>query len=141
MIKNLFKYPTSYLFVIIILYSVYDYFEHIGRNGSTFEKYPWNWMFFSISVILSFILVVLLSKKSIEKILNKKNLVFEVMGIGIWLALYLSFLGPIINKFFWPFNTLHFGFKFGPFFIILILYFVVRVIINLAIGKNGLYSK
>ena len=141
MIKNLFKYPTTYLFIITILYSVYDYFEHIGRSGSTFEEHPWYWLFFSISAILTLIFIVLLTKKSLEKALHKKNLLFEVIGIGIWLALYLSILGPIINKLFWPFDTLHFGFKFGPFFIVLIVYFVIRLIINLVIGKNGLYSQ
>ena len=141
MIKNLFKYPTTYLFTITILYSVYDYFEHISRSGSTFEEHPWYWMFFSISAILTLIFVVLLTKKSLEKALHKKNLLFEVIGIGIWLALYLSILGPIINKLFWPFDTLHFGFKFGPFFIVLIVYFVIRLITNLVIGKNELYSK
>ena len=141
MIKNLFKYPTTYLFTITILYSVYDYFEHIGRSGSTFEEHPWYWLFFSISAILTLIFIVLLTKKSLEKALHKKNLLFEVIGIGIWLALYLSILGPIINKLFWPFDTLHFGFKFGPFFIVLIVYFVIRLIINLVIGKNGLYSQ
>ena len=141
MIRNLFKYPTTYLFTIVIIFSVFDYFEHIGRNGSAFEEHPWYWLFFSISAILSFIFGVLLAKKSIENILNKKNLVFEVIAIGIWLALYLSILGPIINKVFWPFNTLQFGFKFGPFVIILIGYFFIRVIINLVIGKNGLHSK
>ena len=141
MIKNLFKYPTTYLFTITILYSVYDYFEHIGRSGSTFEEHPWYWLLFSISAVLSLIIIVLLVKNIIQRIFKHKNLVVEVTAIGIWLALYISILGPIINKLFWPFDNLYFSFNFGPFFIILIGYFVIRIVINLIMKKNVLYSK
>ena len=141
MIKNIIKYPTTYLFTIVILYSVYDYFEHIGRKGSTFQEHPWYWLLFSISAVLSLILIVLLVKNIIQRIFKNKNLVIEVTAIGIWLALYISILGPIINKLFWPFDNLYFNFNFGPFFIILIGYFLIRIVINLIIQKNVLYSK
>ena len=141
MIKNLFKYPTTYLFTITILYSVYDYFEHIGRNGSTFEEHPWYWLLFSIAAILSLIIIVLLLKKFIQRIFNQKSLIIEIAAIGIWLLLYISILGPLIDKLFWPFDDLHFSFSFGPFIIILIAYFIIRLLINLVIGKNALYSK
>jgi len=141
MIKKLIKYPIFHIIVILITYSVYDYFEHIGRKGSTFEEHPWYWLFFSLSAVLSFILVVLLAKEMMQKIFNQKNLLFEVTAIGIWLALYLSILGPLINKLSWPFDVLHFRFSFGPFFIILIAYFIIRIVINLVIGKNAMYSK
>lgn len=141
MIKKLIKYPISYLMAIIVIYSVYDYFEHIGRSGSTFEEHPWYWLLFSISATLSLILIVLLLKKVFQRIFNHKNLVIEVTAIGVWIALYLSILGPLIDRLLWPFDDLHFRFSFGPFFIILIGYFIIRIIINLVIGKNAFYSK
>lgn len=141
MIKKLLKYPIAYLIAIVVMYSVYDYFEHIGRSGSTFEEHPWYWFLFSITAVLSFILVVLLVKKMIQRIFNQKNLVIELTAIGIWLALYISILGPLIDKLLWPFDDLHFSFNFGPFFIILIVYFIIRLLINLVIGKSALYSK
>lgn len=141
MIKKLLKYPVAYLIAIVVIYSVYDYFEHIGRSGSTFEEHPWYWLLFSISAVLSFIFVVLLVKKMIQSIFNQKNLVIELTAIGIWLALYISILGPLIDKLLWPFDDLHFSFNFGPFFIILIVYFIIRLLINLVIGKSALYSK
>lgn len=141
MIKKLIKYPIAYLMAIVVIYSVYDYFEHIGRSGSTFEEHPWYWLLFSISVVLSLIVIVLLVKKIIQRIFKHKNLVIEVAAIGIWLALYISILGPIINKLFWPFDNLYFSLRFGPFFIILIGYFLIRIVINLIIQKNVLYSK
>lgn len=141
MIKKLIKYPIAYLMALVVIYSVYDYFEHIGRSGSTFEKHPWYWLLFSISGVLSLIVIVLLVKKIIQSIFKHKNLVIEVTAIGIWLALYISILGPIINKLFWPFDNLYFSFSFGPFFILLIGYFLIRVVINLITQKNVLYSK
>lgn len=141
MIKKLIKHPTAYLMSIVVIYSVYDYFEHVGRSDSTFEEHPWYWLLFSISAVLSLIVIVLLVKNIIQRILKHKNLVIEVTAIGIWLALYISILGPIINKLFWPFDNLYFSFNFGPFFIILIGYFVIRIVINLIMKKNVLYSK
>ena len=141
MIKKLIKYPIAYLMAIVVIYSVYDYFEHIGRSGSTFEEHPWYWLVFSVSAVVSFIVIVLLVKKIIQRIFKHKNLVIEVIAIGVWLSLYISILGPIINKLFWPFDNLYFSFNFGPFLIILVGYFLIRVVINLIIQKNILYSK
>ena len=141
MIKKLFKYPIAYLMALVVIYSVYDYFEHIGREGSTFEEHPWYWLLFTITAILSLFLVVILVKKIIQRILNQKSLIIEVVAIGIWLLLYISILGPLIDKVFWPFDDLHFRFSFGPIIIILITYFIIRLLINLVIGKNAFYSK
>jgi hypothetical protein len=141
MIKRLINYPIAYLMALVVIYSVYDYFEHIGRNGSTFEEHPLYWLLFSVSGVLSFIIIVLLIKNIIQGLFKHKNLVIEVTAIGSWLALYISILGPIINKLFWPFDHLYFSFQFGSFFIILIGYFIIRIFLNLVIGKNALYSK
>ncbi|OIQ36855.1 MAG: hypothetical protein BM563_09840 [Bacteroidetes bacterium MedPE-SWsnd-G1] len=141
MIKKLITYPIAYLMVIVVIYSVYDYFEHIGRSGSTFEEHPGYWLLFSISAVLSFIIFVLLVKKIFQKIFNQKNLVLELTAIGIWLAFYMTFLGPLIDKLFWPFDDLYFSFRIGPFFIILIGCFIIRIVINLIMRKNVLYSK
>ena len=140
MFKNLRKYPINYLFLIIILYSVYDYFEHILRPGSIFEEHPWYWLLFTTSAVASLIVVVLLIKRLLQKVFNKKNLLFEVIAIAIWIALYISVLGPGIDLFFWPFGELHFRFSFGPVVIIPAAYFVIRIIINLIVGKKVLYS-
>ena len=140
MIKKLFKYPMTYIISLLIMYSVYDYFEHIGRSGSIFEERPMHWLRFSSAAVLSFILVVMLVKKGVEKVTNQKLLVIEVLSIGIWLALYIKLIGTLINKLFWPFDNLYFSFRFGPFFIILTAYFVIRMVVNLVTGKKVLYS-
>ena len=141
MIKKLLKYPIAYLISIVVIYSVYDYFEHIGRSGSTFEEHPWYWLLFNVSAIFSFVIIVLFVKKSFQKIFKQKSLVIEVTAVGVWLLLYISSLGPFIDKVFWPFDNLHFMFSFGPVFIVLMAYFIIRILINLIVGKNALYSK
>lgn len=141
MIKKLITYPIAYLMAIVVIYSVYDYFEHIGRSGSTFEEHPWYWLLFSVSAVLSFVVVVLLLKKVFQKIFNQKKIVIEVTAFGIWLALYMTILGPLIDKLFWPFDDLYFSFRIAPFFIILIGFFIIRIVINLIMSKNAFYSK
>ena len=140
MIKKVFKTPITILITIICIYTIYDYFEHIGREGSTFEAHPWYWLAFSITAILSLIIVVLLVKALIEKAINKKNLLIEIVAFGVWVALYLSFIGPFIDKVLWPFDDLFFSFKLGPFAFILLGYFIIRVVINLTMRKKILYS-
>lgn len=141
MIKKLLKYPVTYLMALVVVYSIYDYFEHIGRRGSTFEEHPWHWLALNIAAISSLILVVLLIKMAIQKIINQKNLIIEVIAIGIWLSLYIYIIGPLINTLFWPFDHLYFSFNFGPFIIVLVGYFILRLLINLVTGKKALYSK
>lgn len=141
MIKRLFTYPITSIITLLIVYTIYDYFEHIGRSGSSFEEHPLYWLLFTIAVVLSFILVVIGIKKGLENITKHKILLIEILSIGAWIALYLIFIGPLINKLFWPFSELYFSFSFGPFFIILTCYFILRMIQNLIIGKTLLYSK
>lgn len=139
-ISKLAKYPIAYLAILLLVYTVYDYIGHISRKDSIFEKHPWYWLLFSLSAFLSFIFIVLLSKHLAQKILNQ-NLIIEVIVIGIWLGLYITVLGPLFNKLFWPFSELRFSFKFGPFIILLCGYFVLRVVVNLVLKKPILFSK
>ncbi|WP_375324347.1 hypothetical protein [Flagellimonas sp. GZD32] len=140
-ISELFKYPLSYLIIILIGYTIFDYFDHINRDGSVFAQHPWYWLMFSFSGVLSFILVVPFIKMAVQKMFNRKNLVIEVAAIGIWLSLYIAVFGPLLDKLLWPFGELHFKLSFGPFIIILLVYFILRILINLVIGKKALYSK
>lgn len=140
MTKTLTKNPLFYLAIITIGYSIYDYFEHILRPGSTFGDHPWYWLGFTISAVSSLFIILLLSKGLLEKTFKTKSLLIEVLGMGIWLFLYINILGPLINKVFWPFDELHFRFSFGPFFILLGIYFGLRLLMNLIMRKKLLQS-
>ena len=140
-IEKIFTYPIAYFMTLVGLYTVYDFFEHILRPGSSFEAHPWHWLLFSGAAIGSLLMVTLLIKIALQKIFKQQSLVLEVVAIGIWLALYILFLGPLLNKFFWTFDQLYFSFNFGPFFILLGGYFIVRLLINLMLRKTALYSK
>ena len=139
--KKILQYPTTYLIVILILYTVYDYFEHIGRSGSSFEANPGDWLLFNIAAVLSFVLVVLTVKITLQRIFDRSHLLIEVIAIGIWLAAYLSIVGPLIDQLFWTPSELLFRFSLVPFTILIVGYFGIRLLINLLIGKKAFYSK
>ncbi|WP_299766418.1 hypothetical protein [uncultured Dokdonia sp.] len=134
------KNPLYYFVVIVIIYSAYDYYEHISRKDAIFEEHPWYWLFFSSAATTSLILITFFAKKYIEKITKIKNVLIEVTAIGIWLILYLTIIGPLLAKILWPFGTLNFNFRFSSFFIILGIYFITRIIINLITRKGMLDS-
>lgn len=129
-----------YLTIVLFIYSIYDYFEHIRRPGDIFGDHSFHWLAFSVAAFTTFIIISFGVKYLLEKVLKTKNLLIEIGAVGIWIFSYLSFLGPIVDKLFWPFDELIFSFKFGPFSIILGIYFVARVIINLLRKKKLLYS-
>lgn len=124
-----------------MIYSVYDYYEHISRPGSTFEELPLYWLVFNVAVIGTLILLVIGFKKALERIFGIKNLIWEVAALGLWLVLYIHALGPLLNQVFWPFDQLYFSFNFGPISIILMAYFSLRLVLNLLLRKKALYSQ
>lgn len=134
--KNTLNYTCSFL----ILYTIYDYFEHILRPESIYEKKPIDWLFFTLGAVVTFIAITYSVKYLIEKALKMKSLLIELVSFGIWLFLYLKILGSLVNKLFWPHNQLHFSFSFGPFFILLTIFFVFRILINLITKKKLFYS-
>ena len=124
----------------MVLYSVYDYFEHIGRPGSIFEEHPYHWLFFTTGAVFTLFVVVYSCKYLIEKMFKKKSLLFEVLAVGIWATTYLTLLGPLVNSLFWPFDDLFFSFKLIPLTIILGGYSIIRVFINLIMKKKILFG-
>ena len=126
--------PYFYFYLIIILYSTYDYYEHITRRDSLFEAHPWDWGFFSLAAVLSLILIITFCHRILVRIFKKDFLVFEVIAFGTWLTAYIYLLGPLFNTLFWDHSHLQFNFKPTAFLIILGIYFLVRFLINLIIN-------
>ena len=132
--------PIRILFLLVLVYSAYDYWEHISRPDSTFEAYPEQWLAFNLGVISSFILFVTIFKRLSESTLKRKSVLIEAFPIGLWLALYVIGIGPLLNKLLWPADQLYFSFRLVPTFILVVGSTVVRVFINLLVGKKPLYS-
>lgn len=133
--KQLFKKYWFWFISVVLLYSIYDYFEHILRPESVFEELWLDWLFFNIGAIGSLLFVVLGVKYLLELVLKKQSLLFEITAIAIWLVLYLNLIGPMLNTYIWPPQDLFFQFQFSSFFVILTIYFVLRIIINLVRKK------
>ena len=138
--QHLTKNPLSCLAIVLFIYSVYDYYDHISRTGSNFEQHPWYWLWFSFAAFSTFILITFPVKTFLEKSLKRKHLLIEIIAIGIWISLYLKLLGPILAKLIWPFGALQFGFSFSFFFIILIFYFIIRISVNAIRKKPIMFS-
>lgn len=125
--------------LIVIVYSTYDYLEHIFREGSSFEKKPMDWLLFSGGATLLLLTFVLFIKRLIEKITKRENILFEVISIGSWIILHIYIFGPLLNKLFWSSSDLTFKFKVTGFVIVLGIYFLFRVIVN-AIMRKPLFQ-
>ncbi len=133
--KQLFKKYWFWFVSVVMLYSIYDYFEHILRPESVFEELWLDWLLFNIGAIGSLLLIVLGVKNLLEAVLKKQSLLFELTAIAIWIVLYLNLFGPMLNTYIWPPQDLFFRFQFSSFFVILTIYFVLRIIINLVRKK------
>lgn len=133
--KQLFKKYWFWFVSVVLLYSIYDYFEHILRPESVFEKLWLDWLLFNIGAIGSLLLTVLGVKYLLEAVLKKQSLLFELTAIAIWIVLYLNLIGPVLNTYIWPPQDLFFQFQYSSFFVILTIYFVLRIIINLVRKK------
>ncbi len=134
------KNPLSIFILLFIGYSVYDYFDHILRPGSTFEEHPGDWLIFTTAGTLSFILIVYGVKVLLQKVTNSKNLLFELLGVALWGFLYISFLGPLIDLFFWPYDDLYFSNDVTLVLILCSIFLVIRIPLNLVLKKKILYS-
>jgi hypothetical protein len=133
--KQLLKKYWFWFVSIVLLYSIFDYFEHILRPESVFEELWLDWLLFNIGAIGSLLLIVLGAKNLLEAVLKKQSLLFELTAIAIWIVLYLNLIGPMLNTYIWPPQDLFFQFQFSSFFVILTIYFVLRIIINLVRKK------
>ena len=133
--------PLYLLIGVLFIYTIYDYFEHILREDSIFQKHPWYWLLFSFSALVSFVVIMHLFKKGIEIYIKKKSLFIEIVGFIVWMVLYLAFIGKLINTLFWPFNELYFKFNLIIILIGTAIFTVLRILINIAIKQPILYSK
>ena len=133
--------PLYLLLGIFYIYTIYDYFDHILREGSIFQKHPWSWLLFSFSALISFVVIMPLLKKGIETFIKMKSLFIEIAGFIVWMVLYLAFIGKLINTLFWPFNELHFKFNLLIILIGTAIFTILRILINISLRQPILYSK
>ncbi len=126
---------------LFLLYTIYDYFEHVLRPDSTFEEHPFYWLLFNACAFLSFLLIVLSVKKLLEKLSGKKTVWIEAVAFMIWVISYMAILGPIIDRLTWPFDELLFQFSWPLVLIFTGLFIVVRIVFNLILRKPLMFSK
>lgn len=141
--KSFFRNPgfEKLLISFVLLYTVYDYFEHILIEDSEFSRFPIAWLLFSLSSVLFFIITVILINRLLSRQFGRRSLLFEIVAIGIWLCLHIYLAGPFFQELFWHPGGLRFSFSFSVFFIILGVYFLARIAINLLLKREVFYSR
>lgn len=115
--------------IVVLIYSCYDYFEHILRPNSTFEAHPLPWLYFTTFSVLSAIFIILTTWLFLVNRFNVKGILAELAGIALWIVMHIYLLGPLYNLMFWPYDELYFHFSFTAISIILGAYFAVRLLI------------
>jgi hypothetical protein len=131
----MFKKYWFWFSLIVIGYSTYDYFEHILRPDDVFKDYPIDWLLFTIGATGSLLIIFFGLKFLLDHYTKLPALLNELIALGSWMFLYLQFIGALVNQLFWPHDELFFQFKFGPVFIILGIYFVIRFVIDFIISR------
>ena len=123
-----FKSPTTWFYIIILMYSCYDYWAHISRKGSVFEAHPGDWLWFTIFSIATVLGIFYLVNRGLQTFFSQRGILFEMIGLFMAISCHLLLTGPLFNQWFWPHDKLYFRFKFGPVFILLSIYFAFRMI-------------
>lgn len=100
------KSPWFWFFLLILLYSVWDYYDHVSRAGSTFERYPWSWLAFTLFMIVGDILFIFLVNKGLNRIFRreKDHLLIQLLAVAGGAFAHVTFLGSIAANLFWSFS-------------------------------------
>jgi len=120
-----------WFFVLLAIFSAFDYFEHISRTGSLFSKHPSEWLLFSFasSITVGFTLYF---GANLLNALKINALVADLSAFVLAMVLHLSLTGSLWNKLLWPHSKLIFHLDLqmaGTFLLGYILYRILFIII------------
>lgn len=120
-----------WFFIVLTLYSVYDYIEHISRSGQVFETHPIRWLLFSLFSLVAIILIIYGTHLLTFKLLQRTSLILESFAVAVGVIAHVYITGPLNNFLFWPESKLHF-FSSWPIVALLIgVFLAVRLILYL----------
>ena len=109
--------------LLLVVYTCYDYYEHVSRSDDIFKDDWLNWALFTIMSTCSVILIVYFSSHLLKKIIPE--IIASSLGIALAVFAHVSLTGPIWDKLFWNGN-LNFSNFLTPTAAITIIYLLYR---------------
>lgn len=113
----------------LLLFTLYDIYDHISRPGSSFEENSMRWIFFSLSSVVTIIGVMFLTAQLLQKMAKRFDVVTETLGLLFATVFHIYFSGPLYNRLFWSDEDLIFQFNLVPVLIICGIYLFLRLVV------------
>lgn len=115
-----------WLFTILIIYSIYDYFEHISRENQIFMEYPLRWAGFTFASVFTLFAISYLTSIVIQKT-RLHEFPSSVLGVSLGVIAHLTISGPLWDYLFW-FDELYFDQILTPTAVFACMYSIFRLI-------------
>lgn len=111
------------------LYTLYDFYDHVSRVGSSFEENAFLWLLFSLASLLTIIAVMFFVTQGLNRLFKGWNILKEVAGLIGAVFFHIQLSGPFYNRVFWGEEILNFHFKLVPVLLLCGIYLFLRMVI------------
>jgi hypothetical protein len=129
---NLRAYLKSYWFwfyLIITLYTVYDFFDHIFREDGAYFNDQWaQWLLFTICCLGTLCLCIYFFNLLLKKLFKSETLISQSLAIVSAMLVHLYISGRIFDLLIFGHSTLMFNFKLPIFLVLLSLFYFIRIV-------------
>lgn len=98
---NLARSHWAWLAATLMLWSVWDYYEHIARPGSPFEAAPGAWFGFTFASLTCLLVIARVTSWLIERFTPVPELPASTIGVLHAVAAHLVVTGPLWDRVFW----------------------------------------
>lgn len=102
------KNPWFWFFLLIILYSIWDYYEHISRPNADFGDRPWHWLGFTMFLIAGDIFIMICSNQGLNRLVKRQNdhLLIQLISVALAVFAHIYAIGPLAAEIFWSGSNL-----------------------------------
>ena len=95
MVQKIIKISLLQLLIMIIYLAITDYLFVVSKYPNPIGIGIWQWILFTIHVILTLILTIYLARKNSEKKHLKKRAAVNVAVVSIFFLIYIALSNPI----------------------------------------------
>lgn len=121
-----------WFYLIITLYSVYDFFKHIQYDNVLYFREHWvQWLIFTICCTASVCFCIYAFNLLLKRVLKKETLISQSIAIILAVILYMYVIGRVFDILIFGHQTLIFRFNLPVLLIVLGLFYFMRAILFL----------